>query len=59
MYDDLLEAAGNLPFTSPRSLNAIHIASAKLIGASVFVTADVRQAAAARDAGLNVVDRFD
>ena len=57
--DDLLEAAGDLPGTLLRSLDAIHVASAKSIGANAFVTADVRQAAVARDSGFEVVDRFD
>lgn len=59
LNDDLLTAAGQLPGASLRSLDAIHIASAIWIEAGVFVTADVRQAAAARGAGLDVVDRFD
>jgi len=57
--DDLLEAAGDLPGALLRSLDEIHIASAKSIGANAFVTADVRQAAVARDSGFEVVDRFD
>ena len=56
--DELLETAGDLPGLSFRSLDAIHIASAMSIDANVFVTADIRQAAAARAAGLDVIDQF-
>ena len=56
--DELLETAGDLPGLSFRSLDAIHIASAMSIDANVFVTADIRQAAAARGAGLDVIDQF-
>ena len=56
--DELLETAGELPGLSLRSLDAIHIASAMSIDANVFVTADIRQAVAARDAGLDVIDQF-
>ena len=56
--DELLETAGDLPGLSLRSLDAIHIASAMSIDANVFVTADIRQAVAARDAGLDVIDQF-
>ncbi len=55
----LLEAAADLSGRSLRSFDAIHIASAISIAADVFVTADVRQAVAARVAGLDVIDRFD
>ena len=56
--DELLETAGDLPGLSLRSLDAIHIASAMSIDANVFVTADIRQAVAARGAGLDVIDQF-
>lgn len=59
LNDELLIAAGQIPGPSLRSLDAIHIASAISIDAEVFVTADARQAAAAVDAGFDVVDRFD
>ena len=56
--DELLETAGDLPGLSLRSVDAIHIASAMSIDANVFVTAHIRQAVAARDAGLDVIDKF-
>lgn len=56
--DQILEQAGELSGASLRSLDAIHIASALSIGADVLLTADHRQAIAARDAGLVVVDEF-
>ena len=58
LNDELLETAGDLPGLSLRSLDAIHIASAMSIDANVFVTADIRQAVAARGAGLDVIDQF-
>ena len=56
--DELLKTAGDLPGLSLRSVDAIHIASAMSIDANVFVTAHIRQAVAARDAGLDVIDQF-
>jgi len=56
--DALLRGAAELPGPSLRSLDAVHIATALEIEADVFLTADVRQADAARDVGLVVVDRF-
>lgn len=55
--DHVLEAAGQLPPVSMRSLDAIHIASARALGddLSAFVSYDVRQAAAARDWGMTVM----
>ena len=53
---ELLDAAGRLGPTELRSLDAIHITSALLLGdeLTAFVTYDVRQAGAARTAGLDV-----
>lgn len=47
--------AGRLPGPSLRSLDALHIASAIETRADAFVTYDERQAAAAVDAGLDVI----
>ncbi len=38
-----------------RAMDAIHVAAASVCGAEVFVSADTRQCAAARDLGLKVV----
>ena len=56
--DEPLESAGELPGLTLRSFDAIHIPSAMSIDANVFVTADIRQAVAPRDAGLVVIDQF-
>lgn len=52
--DDIVEAAMNEPDRSLRSLDAIHLASARLLGPELdaFVTYDHRLGAAASDAGL-------
>lgn len=47
--------AGRLPGSTPRSLDALHLASAIETRADVFVTYDDRQRAAAVDAGLSVL----
>jgi hypothetical protein len=53
---DLLAAAGALAEPALRTLDAIHIAAAASLGpVEAFVTYDVRQAAAARLAGLRTV----
>src|SRR3954447_8188174 len=53
---DLLTAAGALAEPALRTLDAIHIAAAAGLGpVEAFVTYDVRQAAAARLAGLRTV----
>lgn len=53
---DLLAAAGALAEPALRTLDAIHIAAAVGLGpVEAFVTYDVRQAAAARLAGLRTV----
>jgi predicted nucleic acid-binding protein len=55
--DRVLEAAGTLLPAEVRSLDAIHLATASLLGGSlrVLVTYDERLAAAARAQGLRVV----
>lgn len=52
--DDIVEAAMNEPDRSLRSLDAIHLATARLLGPDLdaVVTYDDRLAAAAGDAGL-------
>jgi hypothetical protein len=42
--------------TGCRTLDLMHLVSAKLLGYSEFVTIDQRQAAGARLAGLSVID---
>ena len=42
--------------TDCRTLDLLHIATAQLCGTSEFITGDVRQAAAARFCGLDVVE---
>jgi predicted nucleic acid-binding protein len=53
--DRLLERAGLLPPSELRSLDAIHLATAQLIGIVRIVTYDVRMAAAARRLGWQVL----
>lgn len=54
MDDDIVEAAMNEPDRSLRSLDAIHLATARILGPELdaFVTYDGRLARAAEDAGL-------
>jgi predicted nucleic acid-binding protein len=54
--DEIVEAAMNEPDRSLRSLDAIHLATARLLGPDLdaVVTYDDRLAAAAADAGLTV-----
>jgi len=54
--DRVLESAGTMMPVELRSLDAIHIATARMIRHELaqFVTYDVRMAAAARDHGMNV-----
>ncbi|MDQ2709572.1 MAG: type II toxin-antitoxin system VapC family toxin [Actinomycetota bacterium] len=54
---DVLVGAGELAMPMTRTLDAIHLVSARRLGAGLthFVTYDKRLASAARDAGLTVV----
>ena len=54
--DRVLESAGTMMPVELRSLDGIHIATARMIRHELaqFVTYDVRMAAAARDHGMNV-----
>jgi predicted nucleic acid-binding protein len=58
LSDDLLDAAGRLEAPGLRSLDAIHLATAKSLGAGLteFVSYDRRLLAAARAAGLPTAD---
>lgn len=47
--------AGLLPGANLRSLDALHVAVALRIGATVMVSYDARQISAARDAGLSTI----
>lgn len=49
------QLAGRLPGDALRSLDALHLASALEVDADAFVTYDDRQASAAADAGLVVL----
>lgn len=49
------QAAGVLESNAVRTLDAIHVAAALTVGADTFVSADIRQCAAARAVGMNVV----
>lgn len=54
---DVLAAVVSLLESHPlRAMDAIHVACALAFAPDVFVTADLRQLAAARKAGLKVVD---
>ncbi len=55
--DRILDAAGLLPPAEIRSLDAIHLATAKALGSDLgsFVTYDGRMASAANDLGLKVI----
>jgi len=59
--DDIVEAAMNEPDRSLRSLDAIHLATARILGPDLdaLVTYDSRLAAAAGDAGLVIVTPQD
>ena len=52
--DDIVEAAMNEPDRSLRSLDAIHLATARILGSDLdaLITYDARLIAAANDAGL-------
>lgn len=59
--DDIVEAAMNEPDRMLRSLDAIHLATARLLGPDLdaLATYDERLAAAAKDAGLGTVSPRD
>jgi predicted nucleic acid-binding protein len=61
MDDDIVEAAMNEPDRMLRSLDAIHLATARVLGQELaaLVTYDDRLAAAAADAGFTVVTPRD
>lgn len=54
LTDVVLDLAGELSPSGLRSLDAIHLAAATLVGAECVVTYDRRMAAAARELGLQV-----
>ena len=51
---DLCLEAGLLPGPGLRSLDAIHVVTARRLGVNAFITYDLRQSEAARLAGLTV-----
>jgi predicted nucleic acid-binding protein len=53
--DKVLDVASRIPHPSLKSLDAMHIATAVLSEADLFVTYDKRQAEAAESVGLKVV----
>lgn len=59
--DEVVEASMNEPDRMLRSLDAIHLATARLLGTDLsgLVTYDDRLADAARDAGMTVIDPRD
>jgi predicted nucleic acid-binding protein len=59
--DDIVDAAMDEPDRTLRSVDAIHLATARVLGADLdgLVTYDDRLADAARDAGVNVVSPRD
>lgn len=59
--DEVVDAAMNEPDRMLRSLDAIHLATARILGADLtgVATYDDRLAAAARDAGIAVIDPRD
>jgi uncharacterized protein len=59
--DEVVEAAMNEPDRRLRSLDAIHLATARVLGPDVagLATYDDRLAAAAKDAGISVIDPRD
>lgn len=61
MDDEIVEGATNEPDRRLRSLDAIHLATARILGPDLdaFVTYDQRLASAATDAGLVVVSPTD
>jgi predicted nucleic acid-binding protein len=59
--DEVVDAAMNEPHRMLRSLGAIHLATARLLGTDLagLVTYDERLASAAREAGITVIDPRD
>jgi predicted nucleic acid-binding protein len=59
--DEVIDAAMNEPDRMLRSLDAIHLATARLLGTDLtgLVTYDDRLAGAARDAGITTIDPRD
>ena len=59
--DEVVDAAMNEPDRMLRSLDAIHLATARVLGPDVdgLATYDDRLAAAAKDAGIAVIDPRD
>jgi predicted nucleic acid-binding protein len=59
--DEIVEAAMNEPDRMLRSLDAIHLATARQLGTDLtsLITYDDRLASAARDAGMTVTDPRD
>ena len=59
--DEVVDAAMNEPDRMLRSLDAIHLATARVLGPDLdgFATYDDRLAAAAKDAGISVIDPHD
>lgn len=59
--DEVVDAAMNEPDRMLRSLDAIHLATARVLGSDVIgiATYDDRLAAAAKDAGIMVIDPHD
>ncbi|HET9517146.1 MAG TPA: type II toxin-antitoxin system VapC family toxin [Actinoplanes sp.] len=59
--DEVVEAAMNEPDRMLRSLDAIHLATARMLGSDLegLVTYDGRLAGAAKDAGIPVIDPRD
>jgi uncharacterized protein len=56
--DEVVDAAMNEPDRVLRSPDAIHLATARVLGTDLdgFATYDDRLAAAAKDAGISVID---
>jgi predicted nucleic acid-binding protein len=61
MDDEVVDAAMNEPDRMLRSLDAIHLATARVLGPDLdgLATYDDRLAAAAKDAGIAVIDPRD
>lgn len=59
--DEVVDAAMNEPDRMLRSLDAIHLATARVLGPDLdgLATYDDRLAAAAKDAGISVIDPRD